>query len=233
VTTDELATACERWAEQLIGHYAREFRNLPRAEVEDAFQSAVLAALVSCRSSQPSAIYAFLRTGMRFELLNALRRYERLEHRAELTSRDELALGMVASAYESVVQGKLLSAAVEVFAELPPTTREVYYLRAVEDRPPREIVEVTGLTPRQVKRHLERAKEKVAAGVEALENGELCAARREAVGAIALGGELDDDGRRTAERHLDHCMPCRALLAELRREAANRGRSAADAPSDP
>jgi RNA polymerase sigma factor (sigma-70 family) len=187
-----------------------------REQVEDAFQQACLLAEEGCRGQAEGEVFTWLRTTTHRELGHMLRRA-----RFELPAGDafgtleaipDTAGGPVEQLIEREDQEELARVARAVVVQLSERQRHIAALHARKRRRP-EIAQHLGMTPRTVKRQLER--------IMAVGRAEL----------VRLGGHGCDDGEpvvtrfafglasprevRLAQVHLATCPKCSALYDRL------------------
>ena len=187
-----------------------------REQVEDAFQQACLLAEEGCRGQAEGEVFTWLRTTTHRELGHMLRR-ARFEMPAgdafgTLEAIPDAADGPVEQLIEREDQDELARVARAVVERLSERQRDIAALHARDRRRP-EIAEHLGMTPRTVKRQLER--------IMAIGRAEL----------VRLGGHGCDDGEpiitrfafglaspreiRRAQLHLATCEQCSALYDRL------------------
>jgi RNA polymerase sigma factor (sigma-70 family) len=187
-----------------------------REQVEDAFQQACLLAEEGCRGQAEGEVFTWLRTTTHRELGRMLRR-ARFEMPAgdafgALEAIPDAADGPVEQLIEREDHEELTRVAHAVVDRLSERQRHIAALHARDRRRP-EIAQHLGLTPRTVKRQLER--------IMAVGRAEL----------VRLGGHGCDDGEpivtrfafglasprevRLAQLHLATCPKCSALYDRL------------------
>lgn len=187
-----------------------------REQVEDAFQQACLLAEEGCRGQAEGEVFTWLRTTTHRELGHMLRR-ARFEIPAgdafgTLEAIPDQADGLVEQLIEREDQEELARVARAVVERLSERQRHIAALHARDRRRP-EIAQHLGMTPRTVKRQLER--------IMAVGRAEL----------VRLGGHGCDDGEsiitrfafglasprevRLAQLHLATCPKCAALYDRL------------------
>lgn len=195
----------------------RSFRNFPEQDVEDALSFALEQGLhAPRRGTSEGEVFSWLRTTM----LRRLGRERERQGRVVAASGEGIELELVASALpgpeEELIAKERCEAVAELVDALPETTRAVLRARYFEGLDRRQAAAATGLSERQVKRHVERAMD----AVEQFVLGRLgavapCADGRRAVLAYAKGHAPAAVAAR-ARHHLTGCERCRTFHGELR-----------------
>jgi RNA polymerase sigma factor (sigma-70 family) len=187
-----------------------------REHVEDAFQQACLLAEEGCRGRAEGEVFTWLRTTTHRELGHTLRR-ARFETPVgdafgTLDAIPDAADGPVEQLIEREDQAELERVARAVVGRLSERQRRIAALHARDHRRP-QIAEHLGITPRSVKRQLERIMAMGRAELVRL-GGHGCDSGEPLVTRFAFGLANPRDIRR-AQLHLATCPKCSALYDRL------------------
>lgn len=212
----------------LRAQLVRSFRNFPEDEVEDALSFALEQGVRGlCRGTTEGEVFSWLRTVMLRRLGRERQRRGKVVAATSEGVELELVPSLAPGPEEVLIAKDRCEAVADLVDALPEHTRAVLRARYFENLSRAEIAETTGLTERQVKRHIERAMDAVEGFVlQRLGGPSPCADGRPAVLAYAKGHAsraLAD----AARRHLAACERCRSFHGELR---AVRWGAAAAAP---
>jgi RNA polymerase sigma factor (sigma-70 family) len=187
-----------------------------RDEVDEAFQEACLRAEGRCRGQTEGEVFTWLRTTTHREL-GQMKRRTRREVLVD-TSSPEFQVAAVADAppeqllLESEAEAEVESVSRAVLARLSERQRQVIALHS-HGRQRAEIAEHLGMTPRSVKRAMERI---MAQGRDELVRlaGRGCQSGEPLVARLAFGLASPRE-RRQAQLHLAGCPTCGAMYERL------------------
>ncbi len=162
--------AAQRLYRQHVDRVFRVVRGMLRsnAEAEDVTQDAMLTVLTTLDRYSPRTDARFAAWVTSIALNTARRRFRR--RRPELTATGELPdlVDENAEPERDVDGARQRSALLRALAELAPTEREIVSLRYGAELNASEIAEVVKLEPANVRKMLERARERLGARIELL-----------------------------------------------------------------
>jgi RNA polymerase sigma factor (sigma-70 family) len=191
-----------------------------REEIDEAFQEACLLAGWGCRGQTEGEVYAWLRTTTHRELGHMRRRSRSRAQRELLVDVTAPEFGLAAveerrpedALFEQEDQAELEQVTHSVLARLSERQREIVVLYSHGQRRS-EIAEHLGVTPRSVKRALERI---LAEGRDELlrRAGRGCESGESLVARLAFGLASSRETRQ-AQLHLASCPRCGALYERL------------------
>jgi RNA polymerase sigma factor (sigma-70 family) len=188
-----------------------------RDEVDEAFQEACLAAQCSCRGQTEGEVFTWLRTTTHRELGHMERRARTRSRRELLTDVPDFQLAVVGQRPEDVLikredqedVGRVTRA---ILARLSERQCQIVALHSHGLRRP-AIAEHLGMTPRSVKRALERIMAEARGELVRLA-GRGCEAGEPLIARLAFGLATPRETR-LAQLHLAGCPTCGALYERL------------------
>jgi len=198
-------------------------RALGDEEIEDVYSAAWAATLGALRERgrrmEESELRAYILTAVASHASKELRRRSRkpqqpLEAEREQATSD----GHMPLPDEVAIGSEARSVARDLLTSLPERRRAVMLLRYGWGLSPREVCAlVPGLSSRAYRKEITRGVEELIDGLGRVESGEWCEQRRSLVRDL-VAGTADDESRRQALEHLNHCRSCADLAARLRHE---------------
>jgi RNA polymerase sigma factor (sigma-70 family) len=209
--------------ERHVGAAYNLARQLSRstAESDDLVSEAFSRVLDTLRAGRgpDSAFRAYLLTSLRHLAYDKTRRDRRLELVEDVTEVSGIDTEKISEQFkDTAVAGLERSMAARAFAKLPERWQAVLWHTEIEGQSPAEVAPILGLTANGVSALAYRAREGLRQAylqVHLAETtAERCQATVEKLGAWTRGG-LSKRETAQVETHLDECVRCRALAAEL------------------
>jgi RNA polymerase sigma factor (sigma-70 family) len=189
-----------------------------QAEVDDLVSEAFAKVLDTLRAGRgpDSAFRAYLLTSLRHTAYDKTRRDRKVELSDDVTAVAGAETAVPFS--DTAVAGLERSLAARAFARLPERWQAVLWHTEVEGQSPAEVAPLLGLTSNGVSALAYRAREGLRQAYLqvhlAESDNERCRATAERLGAWTRSG-LSRRETAQVEAHLDDCVRCRALAAEL------------------
>jgi RNA polymerase sigma factor (sigma-70 family) len=191
------------------------------AEADDLVSEAFSRVLDTLRAGRgpDSAFRAYLLTALRHVAYDKTRRDRRLELAEDVTEVSGIDTEKISEQFkDTAVAGLERSMAARAFAKLPERWQAVLWHTEIEGQSPAEVAPILGLTANGVSALAYRAREGLRQAylqVHLAETtAERCRATVDKLGAWTRGG-LSKRETAQVETHLDECVRCRALAAEL------------------
>jgi RNA polymerase sigma factor (sigma-70 family) len=199
---------------------ARQLSRSP-AEADDLVSEAFAKVLDTLRAGRgpDSAFRAYLLTALRHTAYDKTRRDKRVELTEDVETTGVKPEAVSVPFTDPAVAGLERSLAARAFSRLPERWQAVLWHTEVEGQSPAEVAPILGLTANGVSALAYRAREGLKQAylqVYLADNpDEACRAATDRLGAWVRGG-LSKRETAQVEAHLDGCVKCRALAAELR-----------------
>ncbi|MBB4903900.1 sigma-70 family RNA polymerase sigma factor [Actinophytocola algeriensis] len=199
---------------------ARQLSRSP-AEADDLVSEAFAKVLDTLRAGRgpDSAFRAYLLTALRHTAYDKTRRERKLELSDDVSTVSGVSVEAVSQEFDdTAVKGLDRSLAAQAFARLPERWQAVLWHTEIEGQSPAEVAPILGLTANGVSALAYRAREGLRQAYLQVHLAETtdrhCRAAAERLGAWTRGG-LAKREKAQVEAHLDTCVRCRALAAEL------------------
>jgi RNA polymerase sigma factor (sigma-70 family) len=199
---------------------ARQLSRSP-AEADDLVSEAFAKVLDTLRAGRgpDSAFRAYLLTALRHTAYDKTRRDRKVELSDDVSTVSGVSSEAVSEQFDdTAVAGLERSLAAQAFARLPERWQAVLWHTEIEGQSPAEVAPILGLTANGVSALAYRAREGLRQAYLQVHLAETtdrhCRAAAERLGAWTRGG-LAKREKAQVEAHLDDCVRCRALAAEL------------------
>ncbi len=199
---------------------ARQLSRSP-AEADDLVSEAFAKVLDTLRGGRgpDSAFRAYLLTALRHTAYDKTRRERKVELSDDVSTVSGVSVEAVSQEFDDpAVKGLERSLAAQAFARLPERWQAVLWHTEIEGQSPAEVAPILGLTANGVSALAYRAREGLRQAYLQVHLAETtdrhCRAAAERLGAWTRGG-LAKREKAQVEAHLDTCVRCRALAAEL------------------
>jgi RNA polymerase sigma-70 factor (ECF subfamily) len=183
------------------------------ADAEDAYQNTLEKLMTRPPAIDADDLAGWLTVVARNEALMIRRRHKHVDTGAF----DELAAQWEADTDlpdERIVDNEVLGQRREALRKLTPDQLRCLLLKA-DGMSYREISQLTGITYASVNRYLTEGRRACRTMLGRIESGEECRRLEPSLSAVA-DGIADARTMQAVEVHLDHCMLCRATLADFR-----------------